>query len=177
MKKIVVISASARRQGNSDLLCDEFIKGAKESNHEVEKIFLGDYKIGSCIGCESCYQTSVCYQKDNMKEFLNKMIEAQIIVMATPTYFYTMNGQMKTFIDRIVSRYKELVNKEFYFIITAWDNDQRHLKRVVEEFRGFTDCLDNPIEKGIVYGVGVGDKGEIKSSPAMKQCYQLGKNA
>ena len=117
MKQVLIISASPRRQGNSDTLCDQFAKGAKEAGHQVEKINLQDKKINFCLGCGACNSTHICVQKDDMKPLLDKMIVADVIVLATPVYFYSMNGQLKTFIDRCVPRYTEMTNKDFYFIL------------------------------------------------------------
>lgn len=175
-KKVLVISSSPRKGGNSDLLCDELIKGSNESGHVAEKIFLKEKKINYCTGCGTCIdRKSGCSQKDDMSEILEKMILADVIVMATPVYFYTMCGQMKTFIDRTCARYTEIKNKEFCFIITAAVNSKLSLERTVEEFRGFLSCLTRPKEKGIIYGVGVWNKGDIKGNKAMKQAYEVGK--
>lgn len=106
---------------------------------------------------------------------LDKIISADAIVMATPVYFYTMNAQMKTLIDRTCSRYTEISNKEFYFIVTAADNSKQAMERTLEGFRAFTSCLSGAQEKGIVYGTGVWNIGEIKGKLAMKEAYEMGK--
>lgn len=176
-KKVLVLSASPRKSGNSDLLCDHFMLGAKEAGNQTEKIFLRDKKIGYCTGCGSCYISHKCVQKDDMAEILEKMIAADVIVMATPVYFYTMNAQMKTLIDRTVPRYEEITGKEFYFIVTAADSSKQAMERTLEGFRGFTSCLSSAKEKGIIYGTGAWNKGDIKGQPAIKQAYEMGKNA
>lgn len=175
-KKVLVLAASFRKHGNSDLLCDEFIKGAKEAGHEVEKIYLNDKHINFCKGCGVCNNTHKCIQQDDMSEILDKMVNADVIVMATPIYFYAMNGQMKTLIDRTVPRYTEISHKDFYFILAAADDNKANLERALEGFRGFTqDCLNGAKEKGIIYGVGAWQMGEIKDTPAMKEAYTMGK--
>lgn len=119
-KNILILSGSPRKGGNSDILCDRFMEGARESGHRAEKVFLRDRNIGYCIGCEACHQNNgVCVQKDDMAEILGKMIAADVIVMATPVYFYTMDAQMKTLIDRCVARYTEISTRRFYFIATG----------------------------------------------------------
>jgi multimeric flavodoxin WrbA len=174
-KNVLVLSSSSRRGGNSDLLCDQFISGAQETGHHAEKIFLKDKKINYCTGCGTCIdRKGKCSQKDDMAEVLDKMVAADVIVMATPVYFYTMCGQMKTLIDRTCARYTELSNKQFYFIVTAADNSIPAMERTVEEFRGFTYCLDAPEEKGIIYGTGAWNKGEIKGLPAMEEAFKTG---
>lgn len=177
MKNVLIISASPRKKGNSDILCDRFAQGAVESGHKVEKVFLASENIGYCRGCGVCNSTHKCVQKDNMAGILDKMVMADVIVLATPVYFYTMDGQMKTFIDRTVPRYTEITDKDFYFIMTAADNEKINLTRTMEAFRGFTeDCLEGAKEAGIIYGVGAWHIGEIKGTPAYDEAYEMGKN-
>ena len=170
-KKILVLSSSFRKGGNSDTLCDQFVKGAVEAGHQVEK-------IGYCHGCGVCNTTHKCVLHDDMAEILDKMVQADVIVMATPVYFYSMNGQMKTLIDRTVPRYEEIAGKDFYFIVAAADSDRANMEKTLETFRGFTeDCLPDAHEKGVIYGTGAWQIGDIKSSPAMEEAYQAGRNA
>ncbi len=173
-KKILILSASPRKGGNSDLLCDQFLIGAKGVGHQAEKIFLKDLKINYCTGCGTCFKTKRCVQKDDMAEILDKMIAADVIVMATPVYFYTMNGQMKTLIDRTCPRYAEISDKEMYFIAAAADTNKKAMERTIEGFRGFTSCLTGAKEKGVIYGTGAWNMGEIKGSKAMTQAYEMG---
>ncbi|MBQ8348847.1 MAG: flavodoxin family protein [Ruminococcus sp.] len=177
MKNVLIISASPRKGGNSDILCDRFAQGATESGHKAEKIFLASENIGYCRGCGVCNSTHKCVQKDDMAKIIDKMIQADVIVLATPVYFYSMDGQMKTFIDRTVPRYTEISNKDFYFIMTAADAEKANLERTMEAFRGFTeDCLDGAKEAGIIYGVGAWNVGEIKSTPAFDEAYEMGRS-
>ena len=174
-KNALILSSSPRRGGNSDLLCDQFVKGAQEAGHHAEKLFLKDLKINYCTGCGVCVEGKKrCPQQDDMAGVLDKMVAADVIVMATPVYFYTMCAQMKALIDRICSRYTEITHKEFYFIVTAAVSDRQELERTVEGFRGFTSCLDGAKEKGVVYGTGAWNIGDIKTTEAMKQAHDMG---
>lgn len=175
-KRILVISSSPRKQGNSDILCDQFVKGAVEAGHDVEKIYLKEKDIQYCTGCGYCVgNKGTCSQKDDMEEMKEKMIIADVIVFATPIYFYTMAGQMKTFIDRNCFFYTMLDNKAFYYIMTAADDTNTAMESAIEEFRGYTCCLNNPKEKGIIFGKGAWNKGDIKGSKAMEEAYEMGK--
>lgn len=110
-----------------------------------------------------------------MVEILDKMCGADVIVMATPVYFYTMDAQMKTLIDRTVPRYQEITGKDFYFILTAADTQQENLERTMDGFRGFTEeCLEGAVEKGVLYATGVWNKGEVDTTSFMEQAYQMG---
>lgn len=177
MKKVLVISGSPRKGGNSDLLCDEFIKGALKAGHQVEKIWLGDKTINFCRACYYCYEKHECFQKDDMGEILENMISSNVIVMATPVYFYSISGQMKTLIDRTLPRWQNFDDKEFYFIITSAEDDKSIQKRTLECLRGFTDCLNNPVEKGVLYATGVYKKGEVKNKTYMNKAFQMGLKA
>jgi multimeric flavodoxin WrbA len=175
-KKVLVISASPREGGNSDTLSDQFIKGATEAGHQAEKIFIARKDIKYCTGCLVCNDTHKCVIKDDMEEVLNKMVEADVIVMATPVYFYSMDGQLKTLIDRTTPRYSEISNKDFYFIVAAVDENKKMMHRTLEGLRSFTeDCLEGAVEKGVIYGVGTRRIGEIKTMPAMQEAYEMGK--
>lgn len=177
-KKIVVISGSPRKGGNSDLLCDQFIASATEVGHQAEKLYLRDRKINYCTACDACQKNGgSCVQQDDMAEIMEKMIGADVIVMATPVYFYSMNGQMKTLIDRTYARYTAISNKELYFIMTAAVSGKNLLERTLEGFRGFLDCLSGARERGVIYGTSAWNAGDIKKSPAMGEAYAMGKNA
>lgn len=177
-KKVLILASSPRKGGNSDTLASEFAKGAAESGSNVETVFLRDKKINYCHGCEYCAShNGVCVQKDDMAEIIKKMIAADVLVFATPVYFYTMDAQMKAMIDRCVARYTEIKNKDVYFIVTAADTDDDMLEKTVEGLRGFTeDCLPGTNEKGIIYGSGVWKKGEVNSTNHMADAYNMGKN-
>lgn len=176
MKKVLVLSGSPRKGGNSDTLCDQFIKGAEESGNFVTKIYIRDCKIGSCNACYSCKKSSICVQKDDMTNILQQMIDADIIVLATPVYFYSMDGQMKTMIDRTLPRYTEIKGKDFYFIATAAAG-KSSMERTIDSLRGFTDCLPISHVKGVIYGAGAWQLGDIQSNKAMQEAYKTGKNA
>ena len=177
-KKVVILSGSPRKEGNSDLLCDQFMDGAREAGHQVEKIVLRDKQIGHCTACDACQGNGGrCVLQDDMADIIEAMIRADVIVMATPVYFYTMNGQMKTLIDRTYARYTEIIGKDFYFIMTAAVKRKDLLERTLEGFRGFTSCLGRAREKGVIYGTGAWNAGDITKSPAMGQAYEMGRNA
>ncbi len=108
------------------------MRGAAESGNSVEKIRLSEKNIGYCRGCGVCNTTHKCVQNDDMAEILGKMVNADVIVLATPVYFYTMDAQLKTLIDRTVPRYTEISDKEFYFIATAADTDASMLEKTIE---------------------------------------------
>lgn len=176
MKNVLILSGSPRKGGNSDLLCDEFLRGAVEAGNPVEKIRVAEKKIDCCSGCYFC-QTSggVCAKKDDMQEILQKLIDADVIVLASPVYFYSIDAQLKALIDRTVARWTEVKDKEFYYIATCADEDPASAERTIECFRGYADCVEGAKERGVIRGAGVYEKGEIKNTPAFRQAYEMGK--
>lgn len=175
-KKVLILSGSPRKGGNSDLLCDEFLRGAQESGNQVEKVFLRSKKVGPCNACYYCKNSGgKCAIPDDMAEILDKMQAADVIVMASPVYFYSIGAQMKAVIDRSVARWTNIPNKEFYYIMTAAEDSDTVMDCTLECFRGFAACLDGAQEKGVIYGKGVYEAGAIKGLPAMREAYEMGK--
>lgn len=175
MKNVLILSGSPRRNGNSDLLCDAFGAGALDAGNAVEKIFVRDKKIGYCNACYGCRKTGKCVIQDNMAEVLEKMHWADVIVMASPVYFYSIDAQMKALIDRTLPQWTKLNSKEFYYIMTAADDSDTVMDCTLECFRGFAVCLNDAREMGIIYGKGVYEAGDVKNTAYMQQAYDMGK--
>mgnify|MGYP002565007077 CR=1 FL=1 len=174
-KQVLIISGSPRKGGNSETLCDELQRGCQEAGHRVQKICLRDKQINFCKACYACRKTGTCVQKDDVSGILQEMASADVIVLATPVYFYSMAGQMKTLIDRCLSGGNGLAGKEFYFIATAAAG-KAEMERTIDGLRGFTDCLPGAQVKGVIYGAGAWQLGDIQGNPAMEEAYQMGKN-
>ena len=175
-KKVLILSGSPRTGGNSDLLCDEFMRGAAESGNAVEKINVAEKRVGYCKACYYCRKSGgKCIIKDDMPEILQKMIDADVIVLASPIYFYSIDAQLKAVIDRTVARWLEVKNKDFYYIVTCADEEQAAAETTLACFRGYADCVQGANECGVVYGTGVYEKGAVKNKESMKQAYLAGK--
>lgn len=111
-----------------------------------------------------------------MVELTTKVLNANVIVFATPVYFYTMSAQLKTFIDRLTPIYED-VKADIYIMCTAWDPDLNNLKLTVESIRGLTrDCFEDCKEKGVIMVGDVSGKGEINGREELTKAYLMGKN-
>lgn len=175
-KRVLVIVSSPRKGGNSEILAEQFIKGAEESGNAVEKICLRDCNINYCMACEYCMRHGgVCAQKDDMNWILEKMREADTIVLTTPVYKSCMCAQLKTLAERIFAGNSILINKEFYFIATAADSHEA-IESTMQSMRGITYAFQGARIKEEIYGANALNKGDILNSPAMKQAYEAGKN-
>ncbi|HIX13831.1 MAG TPA: flavodoxin family protein [Candidatus Anaerofilum faecale] len=174
-KRVLIVSSSPRKGGNSDTLCDQFRKGAEEAGNRVDTVRLAELKIDYCSACYACKTTGHCVKRDDMERLLAKMRSADVIVLATPVYFYTMCAQLKTMIDRTLGGAQQsgLENKEFYFIATAADG-KAAMERTIDGLRGYIECLPGAVEKGVIYGAGAWQLGDIQGNPAMQEAYRMG---
>lgn len=172
--KVLVVNGSPRAKGNSDILCDEFLRGAKEAGHQVEKISLREKEVYPCRACYACFKTGSCVQKDDMANILQKFESSDVVVLASPTYFLTMSGQMKVFIDRLLPKWQSLGGKDAYVIVTGHDGPQG-LKRCAEDLAAILENLGDSV-KQIIWGERVWQKGEVLGTQAMKDAYLAGSN-
>lgn len=177
MKKILVITSSARVKGNSDLLADEFIRGAQESGHETEKVNLSRMSMKGCLGCNACQRnTGVCVQKDDAIPLIRKMLEADVIVFASPVYYYDVNAQMKLLWDRTYAQLSTWKDKTVYFITAGAAGEASYFNHIVEGVKLYIGCFENIRLGGCVLGMGTMAKGDVKETKAMSEAYEMGKN-
>lgn len=174
-KQVLIIGTSPRKNGNSNRLAEEFKKGAESVGNEVEMVYLDDKKIGFCHGCLACQKTKKCVIKDDANEIVEKMKTADVIVWATPVYYYEMSGQMKTMIDRSNPLFSDEYSfRDIYLLATAADSGEYAMDGAIKGLQGWIDCYEGTNLKGIVKGFGVTNAGEIENSPALKEAYEMG---
>ena len=176
-KKVLVISTSPRKGGNSDTLADAFAQGAREVGHTVEKITLYDKTIGFCRGCLSCQTTQYCAIHDDAEPIVWKMLTADVIVFATPIYYYGMCGQMKTMLDRANPLFPaDYQFRDIYLLAAAAEAGQHTVDGTVAGLQGWVDCFEKARLAGTVFAGGVTSVGEIQGHPALQKAYEMGKN-
>jgi len=176
MKNVLIISSTPRNGGNSDVLCDDFARGARESGNAVEKIRLRELSLHFCTGCGVCNNTHKCVQKDDMEALLAKLVAADVIVIASPVYFYSICAQLKVMIDRLCPRYTEIADKEFYLIATAAEDARTTFDGTVAAYRGMLDCLPGARDVKHILCGGAWGLNEVQQLPAMKEAYDAGRN-
>lgn len=177
-KNILVISTSLHKGGNSDLLADSFIKGAKENTNHVEKVSLVDQDIHFCKGCLVCQKTNSCVIKDDANSIINKIKEADVVVFSTPVYFYEMSGQMKTLLDRTNPLFSDEYNfRDIYLLATCADENEKSIDNLISGLNGWIECFDKSTLKGVIKGVGIDQYGDIKNhQDVLNKAYIMGKN-
>lgn len=177
MANVLVISTSFRKNSNSDILSDKFIKGAAEAGHNVEKINLSDKTISFCKGCLACQKTQKCVINDDAREIAEKVLNTDILVFATPIYYYSVSGQLKTLIDRLNPLYSDDYKfRKVYLIATAAEDEKETVKGTVTAVKGFVDCFERSTLAGVIFAGGVNMPGEIKGHPSLIEAYNIGKS-
>jgi NAD(P)H-dependent FMN reductase len=172
-KKVFIVSSTMRKGGNSEILADQFEKGAIESGNEVKRINLRDINLKFCVGCLYCQS----HDNDDINSLLKDVQISDVLVFATPIYYYEMSGQLKTFLDRmnpLFPRTNEF--KEVYLLATAADGELSATDGAVKGVQGWIDCFDGVSFKGLVFGGNAEAKGDVNNSDAPKRAYQMGKN-
>lgn len=177
-KKVLIISTSLRNNSNSEILAKEFAKGAEQAGHEVEFVTLKDKEIKFCKGCLACQKTGSCVIKDDAIAITEKIKNSDVIVWATPVYYYEMSGQMKTLIDRANSLFTaDYKFKEVYLITTAADDAKTAAEPVINGLRGWIACFDDVKFCACVSGGNVTNAAEINNQPQLlEQAFETGKN-
>ena len=176
MKKVVVISSTPRSGGNSETLAQQFAEGARAAGHEVTYINLRDLGLKFCIGCMVCQKTrSDCVLNDGMKGLYETVRQADVLAFATPVYYYSVSGQLKTFLDRLNPHYvRENSFRDVYLLATAAEDEDFAVDGSVTAVQGWCDCFDGVSIKGVLRGVGVNEKGEVKATDYPRRAYEMG---
>lgn len=175
-KNVLIISATPRKGGNSELLAQAFADGAKDAGNEVEMISLRDKNLLFCKGCLACQKTGRCVLKDDAPEITGKMQAADVLVFVTPIYYYSVSGQMKTMLDRSNPLYNsDYKFRDVYLLSTAAEDDPETPKTAELVLQGFIDCFPKARVAGTIFAGGVTNPGDIQNHPALKTAYDAGK--
>ncbi len=176
-KKVLILTSSARIESNSEKLAQSFAKGAQDSGHEVEVIRLANRTVQFCRGCLSCQKTLRCLIKDDVADILEQMRHADVVVFATPIYYYEMSGLMKTFLDRTNPLFpQEYRFRDIYLLATAADEAAHAFDRAIAGLEGWIECFEKTrLVEAIVAG-GVTGPGDIAGHPALDQAYRAGQS-
>ena len=175
-RKILIISTSLRAKSNSDLLAQAFMKGALEAGHQVEKVSLRGKNIAFCRGCLACQKLGKCVIPDDANEITEKMKTADVIVWATPIYYYEMSGAMKTMIDRANALFAaNPAFRDVYLLSSAADDDPHADERALQGLGGWIACYEKSRLAGSVLACGVTDEGEAEGSEALRRACELGR--
>lgn len=175
MKKVIVISTSLRVGSNSDMLADKFTEGALHAGHDVEKISLAGKNISFCRGCLACQKLGRCVIDDDANGIMQKVLNADVVVWATPIYYYEMSGQMKVMIDRMNAMYPlDYKFRDVYLLTTAAENEPEVPKRAESGLSGWTDCYPKSRLAGTLFCGGVDAPHTIEGNEKLQAAYEMG---
>lgn len=179
MKRVLIISTSLRKNGNSEVLAKEFGRGASDAGHEVEHISLLGKSIGFCRGCMACQHSGRCAISDDAVAIAEQVKAADVLVFATPIYYYEMCGQMKTLLDRCNPIFgTSYAFRDVYLLTTAADGVDSAMDCAVKGMQGWIDCFAQANLAGVMRGVGLTEVGEANHADRLlTQAYNMGKQA
>lgn len=189
MKKILVVLGGGRPNGNTKQLADAFIKGAAEAGHQTELISLNKLRVNGCTGCNACRYGKPCVQKDDFNSLIPKIKEADLIVFASPLYFWTISSKIKAFIERFycmaekdehppLGRYEKYPVRDCALLMTSADHFFWTFEQAVSYYQ-FT--LVNYIgfhDKGMLLAGGCGatdGKPQISQTDYLEQAFTFGR--
>ena len=190
MKNILIIQGGGRPKGNTAQLIGSFVRGAEEAGHQVEVVSLLKHEVKGCLGCNACRYGKPCVQKDSFNDLVPKIKQADLLVFASPLYFWTVSSRIKAFIERFyciaeedpnppLGRYERYPVKDCALLMTAAENFFWTFEQAVSYYQF---ALVNYIgfhNKGMLLAGGCGDtngKPQIDKTDHLEKAYQFGKN-
>ncbi|MCM1299156.1 MAG: flavodoxin family protein [Firmicutes bacterium] len=189
MKKILIIQGGGRPNGNTSQLVKAFSDGATDAGHQVEIFSLIKNEVKGCLGCNKCRYGKPCVQRDSFNEAVPKIMDSDLLVFASPLYFWTVSSRLKAFIERFyciseedgnppLGRYEKYPEKDCALLMTAADNFFWTFEQAISYYK-FT--LINYIgfhDKGMLLAGGCGDtngKPQIDKTHHLSEAYLFGK--
>lgn len=175
--KIAVLQGSPHKSGSSNTLAKEFMRGAKEAGHNVAFLDVAHMDMHPCLGCGHCGMNGECVHKDDNQTIRDTLLSSDMVVFATPIYYFGVSSQLKMVIDRFYSYTMKLSGKHLKaaLITAAWDDNEDVMPYCAGyyeklcRYMNFENC-------GMVLGTGCGTPETTKKSVHMQKAYQLGKS-
>ena len=175
--KIVVLMGSPNRNGSTSILVDSFRKGAEEKGHNVEIIDVCGINVSPCTGCVACGYEGECVQNDDNEYIRKALLSCDMLVFATPLYYYGMSAQLKTVIDRFCA-YNSSLNRRHLksaLLTVAWNSDDWTFDALTAHYKTLVRYI-NFKDKGIILGYGCGSPSMTRNSEYPELAYKLGKS-
>ena len=175
--KITVLMGSPNRNGSTAILAENFVKGAQDAGHGTEVIDVCHAEIHPCIGCVKCGYEGPCVQKDDVEMIRKKLLASDMVVFATPLYYYGMSAQLKTVVDRFCA-YNSSLNRRHLksaLLTAAWNADDWTFDALEAHYKTLVRYI-NFEDKGMVLGYGCGTPSMTRGSRYPEEAYRLGRN-
>ena len=174
--KILVLTGSPRKGGNSATLADNFIKGAEEAGHSVVRFDAAFKEVHSCIGCNKCGMNGPCVFKDDFDFVREHIVDADVVVFTTPMYYFGISAQLKAVIDRFYAINGQIHKpKKAVLLMTYADTSAKEALPITSHYETLISYLGWQ-DAGRVIASGVWPVGAVNNTEYPEQAYQLGKN-
>lgn len=174
--KILVITGSPRKNGNSNTLADNFIKGAQEAGHNVVRFDSAFKDVHPCVACNKCGMNGQCVFKDDFEFVKANIVDADAVVFATPMYYFGISAQIKGVIDRFYAINGQIhVPKKAVLLMTYADTSAKEAQPIINHYESLLNYLGWS-DAGKVIASGVWTAGDVNNTQYPKQAYELGKN-
>lgn len=175
--KIVALKGSPHRHGSSNMLVAEFIRGAKEAAHEIVEFDIPFLDVHPCIGCDKCGMDGPCVFQDDNLAIRDALLDADMVLFASPIYYFQISAQLKSVIDRFYSYTMRLSNKHLKaaLITASWDSNDEVMPCTVAYYVKLCKYM-NFTDTGMVLGLGCGTPETTKASRFMNDAYELGRS-
>ena len=174
--KILVITGSPRKNGNSNTLADNFIKGAQEAGHNVVRFDSAFKNVHPCIACNKCGMNGQCVFKDDFEFIRDNIVDADAVIFATPMYYFGISAQIKAVIDRFYAINGQIhTPKKSALIMTYADTSSKEAQPIISHYETLLNYLGWS-DSGKVIASGVWTEGDVKNTEYPKQAYELGKS-
>lgn len=175
--RIIILQGSPNIKGSTNILVEEFTKGAESAGHSVTRFDIDRMDIRPCTGCVACGYEGPCVQKDENQKIREAILSADMIVFATPLYYYGMSAQLKTVIDRFCAYNSSITRKHMKsaLLTVAWNSDNWTFEALESHYQTLVRYLDLE-DCGSVLGRGCGSPSMTKHSEYLHMAYELGKS-
>ena len=173
--RIVVLQGSPNANGSTALLAEEFARGARAAGHTVERVDVADADVAPCTGCVACGYEGPCAQHDGMDRLRADILAADMLVLATPLYYYGMTAQLKAVVDRFCSANASITRRRLKsaLLAVAWNADDWTFEALAAHYRTLVRYLDWD-DAGMVLGYGCGTPSMTRRTSAPQRAYELG---
>ena len=176
--KIVVINSSphSESESTSRYLAQRFIEGAKSAGHSVFTFDAANEDTHPCKGCDKCGMNGPCIFKDAIEtKLMPQMLEADLLVLVTPLYYFGMSAQLKIIVDRFYSRTTKLSGKKSLMMATAWNSADWTMEALINHYETLVRYMDWQ-SVGQVMATGCGARALVERSDFGEQAYKIGVN-
>jgi multimeric flavodoxin WrbA len=181
--RVLGIVGSPRRNGNTEILVDEALRGAKEAGAAIEKVVLSELDIAPCEACDACVDTGECIIVDAMEDLFPRMQQSQVWVLGTPVYWWGPSAQFKTFVDRWYAKVQRKEDKVLFrgrqviLVVPMGDADASTGRHVVGMMTDALEYVDAEL-CATVLAPGVNEAGDVVKLPGvLAAAHQAGMTA